>query len=845
MTPAEQLEAALRPLRFAARRDFANLEVVKGLAPAVRAGLAKLPPDTPSDIRARADAVLAALDGYDEAGPDHRRVMARRALAAVDAAETKASWASLAARMQVESAASSRPPAQPPPTGGRSVAPELPEGRDEGKARRGIFQAAPRPPPRTGRRRKLVDADPADRLTELSGVPPGTAAALAKRGVETVQDALFFLPRRSEAGAEPKRIEQLRAGERAIVRGVVAASALRGGRKRFWEMAVRDGTGVLSCRFFRFSRRSMESFPVGTRVEIEGNVTFYGSQRQMAHPELRRLGEADETRSEASAPRVVYPDVPGVPAKTVSRVLQRIVEHTVERVHDPLPSRVREGLGLAPLAPALRAAHLPEGTASTAHVEVLRARLAFDELMMLQFALGVARGKREAKPGLAQAVPEWRPIAERALPFAPTGAQARALDEIRADLSAERPMRRLLQGDVGSGKTAVAWISAAMVHQDGRQAVMLAPTEILAEQHMAGALEVLAKLGVNVALLTGSTPSRARASAVRALRRGDIHVLIGTHAVLEPDVSFADLGLVIVDEQHRFGVDQRARLVAKREGLPPDVLLMTATPIPRTLTMSLYGDLRVSVIDELPPGRTPTVTEVFARERADLAYARVKSALSEGRQAYVVFPLVEASEQLDLRSATEAMQELERNLAPHRVGLLHGRMKPDEKSAIMGAFSRNEVSVLVSTTVVEVGVNVPNATIMVVEEADRFGLSQLHQLRGRVGRGAHGGQCYLIASSAETSARLAVMAETNDGFVIAERDLELRGPGEMLGTRQSGMPDLFVADLVGDRTLVQAARREADRLLEVDPGLEAPEHRAFAAELDRRFGDRLERLAAG
>lgn len=920
MTPAEQLEAALKPLRFAARRNFANLEVVKNLAPTVRSGLERVSAEAPEDIRRRVEHVRTALEGYEDATPADRKAQARKALAALEglapapgadlfgaalaspprgerslatgearpavsprpvrapdgvgqsgaelgglfsaAARNGATGMSGSGEEGGATRVSTIPPnasSTPSPTpvsaapaqsgsGPRTVsaAPEEGEASAETRARRGIFQAAPRPESTDTPRKKLERAEPGDALSKLLGVPPATAAALAKKGVESVQDALFFLPRKLEAAALPKRIEQLRPGERAIVRGVVAASALRGGgKKRYWEMAVRDGTGTLSCRFFRFSKRSFETtYRVGTRVEVEGNVTFFGAQRQMAHPEVRKTSEDDEAVTEATPGRVVYSEVPGIPAKTLTRVLHRIVEATVDRVHDPLPEAIRERNKLARLAPALRAAHFPDQTV-TGVIESLRARLAFDELMMLQFALGAARGRREAKPGLQQDAPPWRPIAEQALPFEPTGAQGRALDEIRRDLRAARPMRRLLQGDVGSGKTAVAWLSAAMTHRAGRQCVMLAPTEILAEQHMAGALEVLAKLGMNVALLTGSTPAKARASAVRALMRGDIHVMVGTHALLEPDVRFKDLGLVIVDEQHRFGVEQRARLVTKREGLPPDVLLMTATPIPRTLTMSLYGDLRVSVIDELPPGRTPTVTEVYSAERADVAYGAVREALRAGRQAYVVFPLVEASEQLELRSATEARDELESKLAPHRVGLLHGRMRPDEKSSVMGAFTRGELGVLVSTTVVEVGVNVPNATVMVIEEADRFGLSQLHQLRGRVGRGAHGGHCLLIASSAESSARLAVMAETTDGFRIAERDLELRGPGEMLGTRQSGMPDLFVADLVGDRRLVEAARTEADRLLELDPNLDAVENAAFGRELERRFGDRLDRLAAG
>ena len=871
MRPEERFERAVRPLRFVARRDFANLDVVKDLEATVRRGLAPLE-DDPS-LRTRTQAVLAAIAGIDGVPREARIDKIRAALAAAGPAagaspstspEPSPSTSpepSTAGRPEATAKLPGRPPGPADRSSGSGRGP-TPSGtaaadtdggggiearaiEDAARTRRGIFLAAARPPTAPARRAKrlaLEDAGPEDELSGLVGVPPKTAERLADKGVRTVQDALFFLPRRHEAAAEACPIERLVPGQRAIVRGVVAASALRfGGRRRYWEMAIRDGTGVLSCRFFRFSRRTFETrYPVGTRVEVEGAVTTFGARRQMAHPELRLV--SDDGPVETGEARVLYPEVPGVAPKTLSRIMHRIVEATVERAHDPVPEALRARLGLPPIAPALRAAHFPGDGAERA-VAQLRARLAFDELFFLQLALGSVRGRRGAVPGLAQVVPPWGPLAERGLPFAPTGAQARALDEIAADLAAPHPMRRLVQGDVGSGKTAVAWLTAGMVHAAGRQTLMLAPTEILAEQHAEGGAAVLGRLGMNMALVTGSTPARARASAMRALRRGDIHAVVGTHALLEPDVAPKDLGLVIVDEQHRFGVEQRARLLAKRDDVPPDVLLMTATPIPRTLTLSLYGDLHLSVIDELPPGRTPTETRVFHRASAKKAYAAVKQQLDAGRQAFVVFPLVEASEQLDLRSATESAGELAEALAPHRVAVLHGRMRADEKSKVMGAFVRGEVAVLVSTTVVEVGVNVPNATVMVVEEADRFGLSQLHQLRGRVGRGSHPGSCFLVAATADSSERLAIMAESNDGFLIAEKDLEIRGPGEMLGTRQSGLPDLFVADLVADRRLVELARRESEAILEGERGLSAwPE---IAAEVERRFGDRLERLGAG
>ncbi|MEO1337639.1 MAG: ATP-dependent DNA helicase RecG, partial [Myxococcota bacterium] len=432
-------------------------------------------------------------------------------------------------------------------------------------------------------------------------------------------------------------------------------------------------------------------------------------------------------------------------------------------------------------------------------------------------------------------------------PFTPTNAQARALREIAEDLAAERPMNRLVQGDVGSGKTAVALVSAALVVAQGRQASLLAPTEILAEQHFASAQKILAPAGLMIARLTGSAKPKERQQLLRALESGQVDVLVGTHALLEPDVVFRDLGLAIVDEQHRFGVHQRASLRHKRTDVMPDLLLMTATPIPRTLTLTAYGDLHVSIIDELPPGRQPTVTEVFQGHESDAALEHVADALAQGRQAYVVYPLVEASEKLDLTAATDAAVDLRARFEPHPVALLHGRMTPDEKASVMNRFKAGEIGVLVCTTVIEVGVDVPNATVMLVEHAERFGLSQLHQLRGRVGRGQHAGSCLLVAhdASRDGRARLSVLAETSDGFVVAERDLAIRGPGEVLGTRQSGLPDLIVTNLARDGQVLEQAKAAAEKIVTEDPTLSKPEHRVLVEELERRFKDRLALTTAG
>jgi ATP-dependent DNA helicase RecG len=521
----------------------------------------------------------------------------------------------------------------------------------------------------------------------------------------------------------------------------------------------------------------------------------------------------------------------------VRAIGQGLAAAAAQKLEEHLPEEMRARLRLRDLNTAISRMHLPEEDSyERDRIEVHR-RLAFDELFFLELALLRSQREREAEPGIAHrlATP-WQELAGRLFPFALTDAQRTVIEEIVEDLTSPRPMNRLLQGDVGSGKTAVAMLAAAIVKEGKRQAALLAPTEILAEQHQRNAQKYLEPNNVRCALLTGSTRTALRREILGGVAGGTIDLLIGTHAILEPDVAFADLGLVVVDEQHRFGVEQRGMLREKARDATPDVLVMTATPIPRTLALTLYGDLRVSVIDELPPGRTPTETRLFDKRGRPRAWELVRGQLEEGRQAYVVYPLVETSEKLDLEAATEAVGELAQQFHPHRVALLHGRMRPDEKQETMHRFVAGEIAVLVSTTVVEVGVDVANATVMAVVNAERFGLSQLHQLRGRVGRGSHRGLCLLISGSGdpEARARLSVLASTSDGFEVAEKDLELRGPGEVLGTRQHGMPELQVADLIRDARILEAARKEAERIVG-----SLDEHERIRAELDRRH-ERLE-----
>lgn len=817
------VQVVLRPLRFALRGD--NIQVVRNLEAALQAGLKKV--HVSPDVTDRA---MELSDGLDALDPTAKRTRVEALVALFEGTGPKA---------KAGEGSEAAEPAEPRKGGSGSGF-----GGASGSVRSALRAAAPRPPVEgTGaagvRRQPLVEAPLHTPVTHVHGIGPKTAERLTKKGLETLHDVLFFLPKGYENRRSDKKIGELQPGDRVSVEGEVLSASVRpaGRGRRILEAVIGDGTGRLVLRFFRFRHALLDRFPAGSRVRVAGAVTRFGSMKQMVHPELDPASELD-----APGWVPVYSDVDGVPNRTLRSLVQRVAAGCAHRVHDPLPEAIRERLSLPGLADALQKAHAPDDRDAEDALEVMRSRLVFDELLLFQLALGTCRQRREAEPGLAQVgAAQFEDLARDLLPFELTGAQRRVCEEIGRDLEVGRPMSRLLLGDVGSGKTAVALLMAAAVRRCGRQAALLAPTEVLAEQHHQNARRYLEPKGYRVAMLSGSTSTKSRAALVRWLRTGHVDLVIGTHALLEPDIQFRDLGLVVIDEQHRFGVNQRKRLLDKREGEAPDLLVMTATPIPRTLALTAYGDLQVSVIDELPPGREPPQTELFLGDRAHEAYSRVDEALAGGHQAYVVFPLVDTSEKMDLKAATEAAEHLRERFGEHRVGLLHGRMKPDEKSEVMNLFARNQIQVLVSTTVIEVGVDVPNATVMVIEEADRFGLSQLHQLRGRVGRGGHRGMCCLVSERGGSSAaeRLEIMVQTDNGFEVAERDLQIRGPGEMLGTRQSGVPDLALADLVRDAEVVELARTEAHQILQADPELDSPGHQGLREEMHRRFRHRL------
>jgi len=661
----------------------------------------------------------------------------------------------------------------------------------------------------------------------LRGVGPALVEKLAKLGVSQVQDLLFVLPMRYEDRTQVVDIGAVRHGMRAVVEGEVQLTEVAYRRRRQLLCRIADGTGSLTLRFFYFSGAQQTGLARGTRLRCFGEVRRGPLGLEIVHPEYRRIAATepdDAPLEEVLTP--IYPTTEGVPQPRLRALIEMALKDT-SRLRDWIPQRVLEQFELPSLVDALTMMHRPPrdahlGELLSGHHPAQR-RLSFEELLAHQLTLRLLRQtiKSDPAPPLADADGlEARFIAS--LPFAMTGAQRRALADVDGDLADEVPMVRLVQGDVGCGKTVVAGAAAARAVGSGLQVALMAPTELLAEQHFRNLDGWFRKLGVPVALVTGSLPARTRRSALEALRSGEIKLVVGTHALFQESMEFARLGLVIVDEQHRFGVHQRLSLRDKgaRGGLLPHQLIMTATPIPRTLAMTAYADLDVSVIDELPPGRTPVKTVVLPASRRDEIVERIHRAVLEGRQAYWVCPLIEESEELRYQAAEETAAQLAEALPEVRVGLVHGRMPPKEKERGMVAFKDGKIGLLVATTVIEVGVDVPNATLMVIENAERMGLAQLHQLRGRVGRGAHESHCVLLYDgrlSEMARARLAAIRETNDGFVIARRDLELRGPGELLGTRQTGLAEMRVADLMRDSDLLPAVQAAAEDMLRHNP----------------------------
>ncbi len=679
-------------------------------------------------------------------------------------------------------------------------------------------------------------------VTELRGVGPGMAKMLEKLGIYTINDLLYYRPRRHDDYTSLESIAKLVPNPDKLVTviGTVIHTEIRigrGNRKDFF-MVLDDGTARMGITFFgrHFMIRQVKK---GHQVVVSGVVSIFGRQVQMTNPEWEPL-ENENLHTVGIVP--VYPLTEGLSGRSLRKLIKNAIDYWSERIPDFVPEGTLERTELGDLGWALKNLHFPEGWDHLTHANK---RLAFDELLTLQLAMLANRREWQSVPAQPLDVSDeyLTTFMQAVFPYPLTGAQKRAIEDVRRDVAQPRPMNRLLQGDVGSGKTAVATVVIAMALSQGKQAALMVPTSILAEQHYKGISETLSKMPGDrkpvVALLTGALSSSERQSIYRGINDGSIDVAIGTHALIQEGVDFKDLAVAIIDEQHRFGVEQRKALRSK--GTNPHLLVMTATPIPRTLALTIHADLDLSIIDEMPPGRIPIQTKVVQPVAREQVNNFIVAQLNQGRQAFVVHPLVEASEKIEAPAAMEAYERLQQVFFRHKVGLLHGRMKPAEKDEVMEAFASGKYDVLVTTSVAEVGVNVPNASVMVIEGANRFGLSQLHQFRGRVGRGQHASYCLLLAdtNSEEAKMRLQAMEETTDGFKLAEMDWKLRGAGDLIGTRQSGGSTMQLAEQMTPQ-LVEMAQREARTIYEEDPNLSWEDHRLLAQRVTMLHNERTD-----
>ena len=836
-----RVEALRRPLELAAADGFKGVVKVKGLGHALRAAVDALLPVAKLEGLAEWRETLTGWEKLDELAQAMEVARGMRLIARVPRREIKATPTGPTV-LRPDLKRSDTPTADRTPVKEHPNAP-------------GAIDAKPKP--------KVVDwsGDPlAAPTSTLPGVGPTIALRLAERGLQTVEDLLWTLPRRYDDVRDAGSLTQacaLEDGQRATFVASVISSRMIFARGRRWaDVRVGDLETAVTIRWFNVYSGIEKRMPPGARVVLSGVIKRRGGSVEFANPDILGIELPDgssTTKSQASIlPR--YADIAGVPAARVRQACATACERVGENVDDGVPKAVEAAIGLPSLPETLARLHSPMPDISVEDLVAMNAgkskwqrRLAFGEL----FALGVAVALRRKERRSDRAVPcapakTFDQELARALPFAPTTAQRRCIAELRDDLARDVPMNRLLQGDVGSGKTAVAFAAALHVARAGRQTAVMAPTELLAEQHFA----TWKRWGLlRVELLTASTPKGVRASLLALLAAGKIDVLIGTHSLLAEAVGFGALGLVVIDEQHRFGVAQRAKLRDKGDGQgAPHLLVMTATPIPRTLALTAYGDLDVSILDELPPGRTPIDTKVLTGARGvTAAYKLIAERVAAGERVYVVCPKIEPTDEDELedgkkgkpwRDAVTAHADVAKACPKARVGLVHGRLDSVERDRLMRAFKAGELDVLVATTVIEVGVDVPEATTMVIHDAERFGLAQLHQLRGRVGRGSAASRCVLLSHSSvgeDAEARLAAMVATTDGFRIAEEDLILRGHGELLGPKQAGAPRLRFGDLAAHTALLLEARRHAEAVLDEDPGLNRPEHAALRRSLERRL----------
>lgn len=683
----------------------------------------------------------------------------------------------------------------------------------------------------------------------VKGVGVKTVHLLERKGLTTVEDMIYFLPRRYEDRRFPVKISQARVGIRETITGTVRNAEIRHyGKRQVFEVTIEDDTGLLKAKWFKGNPTYLRGlFKNGSQVIFTGNTGQFQLQKEMLHPDFEVLDQESDNLLHFKRIVPIYSETEGLYQKSIRRIMKQVVDEYLSFVRSPIPAQICQRKQLIDIGEAFRQVHFP---ALYQNIEDYNAgktaahrRLIFDELFFFQLGMALKRKGLSLEAGIAfktggPGVAGFY----RILPFALTTAQERVIKEIEADMARAGNMNRLLQGDVGCGKTVIAMAAMVTACDNGYQAALMAPTEILAEQHYGNIKKWAEALSLNVVLLTGKMGAAEKRDAYGQIKEGKARLIIGTHALIQSDVIFHKLGLAVIDEQHRFGVIQRAALRAK--GDHPDILVMTATPIPRTLAMTVYGDLDVSVIDAMPPGHEPVRTKVYFERQRSKVYELIEKEVGKKHQVFIVYPLVEESEHLDMKDATGMAEHLQKEIFPKfQVGLIHGKMKRAEKEEIMAAFREKRMDILVATTVIEVGIDIPEASLMVIEHAERFGLSQLHQLRGRVGRSDIASSCILLAqgaSSADAGKRLRIMEKTTDGFVIAEEDLVLRGPGEFMGVRQSGLPDFRIANLIRDGKILQEAKDSARELVEEDPGLTKPEHRLLKEVLMTRWSGRLE-----
>ncbi len=824
------VQAITKPLNFASKNDFANLPQIKGLEKLIEGlGHQALSLELAQSQKRLIQELLEIFSGFEGSSMEEKKERIGRSMRIVMQLEGYTAEAEVEVRVEGET-----------------------KTKVQGK---GKVQAADKAQvsPTAYRGKAPTLSQP---IQFVKGVGPRIAKKLEKKGIRTIEDALYFLPRRYEDRRVIKKISEIHVGkvETVLAEVLLAGTVLYKGKgKRVFEVIVGDGTGTLTLKWFHGSEEYLKSrFKKGRRVIISGEVRLFKHQKEVHHPDMEIADHIEDDPLHFKRIVPIYSEPEGLYQKTIRKIMKGVVDNYAHELTSPIPEDIIRRQKLMDFGEAVRHVHFPPEDVSLELFNLNRSdahrRIVFDEFFFVQLGLALRRSDVSGEQGIPfQILHGYTQRLLQSLDFQLTSAQERVLSEIEEDMRQAHPMNRLIQGDVGSGKTIVAIMAALIAVENGFQASFMAPTEILAEQHFLNIQRLVKPLGVRSVLLTASVKGSEREEIQQSISSGEGHIIIGTHALIQEHIHFHRLGLLVIDEQHKFGVIQRATL--RKKGEYPDVLVMTATPIPRTLTLTLYGDLNISLIDEFPPGRVPVETRLYYERERPKVYELVKEEIRRGRQAFLVYPLVEESDKVDLLDATRMADHLQRDVFPQfRVGLIHGRMKGEEKEAVMVKFRDGQIDILVATTVIEVGIDIPNASLILVEHAERFGLPQLHQLRGRIGRGRYLSKCLLLAHyrrSEEARRRLRVMEETSDGFQIAEEDLFIRGPGDFLGTRQSGLPDFRVANILRDGKILNEARHEAFSLVERDPDLSQPGHRSLAETLRERWRGRLELARVG